>query len=502
MTSAALQPFQFFSVNYLALVLIAALCATAGVFVVCRRVVFIGLALVESAALGVGFAFWSFGWIAAAGTLGAWWHTAGVPLSAVVFALLGTLVFSWQPRGGRVSGEAVVGAGYAVAAGLALLLVWNSAEGLEELQHLLRGDVLFVRPSQVMALGGLVLAVFGALALWHRPVLFSLFDPDMAASLGFRAGAWQRATFLAIGLVISLSAWTGGALLVFAMLVLPAVGALALADRFWQAVRLAIAFAVTAVTLGFWLAAHYNDPTPPAVIAVALGLLVTGALETRFGLRGLGRGVLAAGALGTLLCVAVAAADQLGHPLLPRQQTSSGAVARASHEHRHPAGDSSLDKVRARLHAAEPDTRLAAVRALCARGDLQAAALLHEALGDEDATVVAAALEALGTCSDRARSADAVARAAARLSPDLQLEAARLLLGWNDPRGIERLLAILASPDAAPFVRSDAVALLREHARTRFDYDPFAPPDSQANRSAIAAWRHWFEEHARGGESR
>jgi HEAT repeat protein len=147
------------------------------------------------------------------------------------------------------------------------------------------------------------------------------------------------------------------------------------------------------------------------------------------------------------------------------------------------------------LQEGDTHQRVEAVHGLCARGGADAVAALERALGDPDPIVRAAALAGLAECGAPGSSADAIATAAGGLSPDLRLEAARVLLGLGDRRGAGQLLTILGS-EAPPFVRMEAQAALRELARQSFGYDAGFAPDSEPNRNAIEAWEHWLEDHA------
>ena len=57
--------YQYFAANVLVLAMVAVLWSYLGVYVVCKRIVFVGVALAEISAMGIGFAFFVAGWLAA-----------------------------------------------------------------------------------------------------------------------------------------------------------------------------------------------------------------------------------------------------------------------------------------------------------------------------------------------------------------------------------------------------------------------------------------------------
>ena len=200
----------------------------AGVYVVLKRIVFVGAALAQVSAAGVALA------------LLAGWHPL---LSAVLFALVGS-AFS----------------------ALTVLLASKGARGMEEVQHLLAGDILAVAPEEVARvwlLGAGVLAVFVVL---HKEFLLMAFDPETAQALGYRTRLWEFAFYLMLGGFIGVVIHLVGLVLIFGYLVLPALGALMVARRFTQVVGVAVVNALLATVTGLLVSVLFDLPTTATML--------------------------------------------------------------------------------------------------------------------------------------------------------------------------------------------------------------------------------------------
>jgi len=236
-----------------------------GLHVVRREVIFVDLALAQVATLGTCVAL----------ILGhhfndriTFWISLGV-------TFLGAAFFSWS-RGSRrrnVPQEAIIGITFVVAAAGVILLLSRVAGGKEELEHLLTGDILNVTRADV----GQRAAIFAVLAAFYgvmhpRFALISS-DPEAAEAKGMRVRFWDFLFYAAFSLIVVSFVRLAGVLLTFAYLIVPAVCAVMLAER-WLA-RLAVGWGIAAAAslLGLWASYRLDLPTGAAIVVVC-GLLL------------------------------------------------------------------------------------------------------------------------------------------------------------------------------------------------------------------------------------
>jgi ABC-type Mn2+/Zn2+ transport system permease subunit len=464
----ALLPFQHFSGSYLALLLTAVTCAYVGVYVICKRVVFLGVALAEVSAAGVGFAFFTLAYlphvhVAHEGpTLFELWHDYGPVLLAGVFAVGAVFFISWSRLSQRVSREALIGVAH---------------------------DVLFVHTRHLRLLCGLAVFVLGVHVVFRRPIVLVAYDPEMAGSLGFRVGLWETLLFLTIGLTIAVTTWVGGVMLSFALLIVPAYAALLVSNRFGRTLALSVLLAVGAVGVGLWAAVRLDYPTPPTVTVALLVPLTVAAAERWTRLRGLTWAVALPGLLLGLAGLVVAGANHAGHPLLdPAAVVRPRPRASSPPDHVHPPHHDVSELI-------EPSARATAARELGRSKEPGARQVLEELLGDPSPQVQAAALDALGNLGDRA-GADAIAEHVRDFTPDLELEAARSLHELGDRRSVGLWIHIMGDETAPLFVRDEAATDLRAAAGQSLGYDALAAVKAPANQRALEAWRRWYASRA------
>ena len=240
---------------------IGLVCAYLGVFVVLRRIVFVGATLAEISSVGI-----------ALGIL-----IGGSPNALSLACTFGGVLFFAHPRtAARLPRDAVLGVAFTVSAAMAVLLVAHTATGNEEVVHLLQGNLLALTAGEAERLA----IVFGAILLVHlalfKEFLYVSFDPAMAATQGYQVERWNLAFYVLLGLAIALSIKAIGILLMFAFLVIPASVGLALTRRLVPAIVVAMVAAAAAVYVGIGLSYRYDFPSAPMIIAVLGGILALG----------------------------------------------------------------------------------------------------------------------------------------------------------------------------------------------------------------------------------
>jgi zinc/manganese transport system permease protein len=246
-----------------------------GVHVLRRRVVFADLALAQLAALGGTLAF-ANGY--AAGTPQAFGYA--LALTAVGAALLTTT----RTLSRHISQEAFVGIVYVLAMAATVLVIDRSPQGAEHVKRMLVGNILLVDGGELVKLGVLYAAI-GALHWIGRRRLFA-FDDRREHAQGTSGAALRDFVFyLSFGVVVTSSVTVAGVLLVFSILIVPAVIGLLFSSR--MSAVLAIAWLAGIVASAAGLVGSYALDLPSgAAIVCALGI----ALVLAGGIRALSAG--------------------------------------------------------------------------------------------------------------------------------------------------------------------------------------------------------------------
>ncbi len=251
---------------------IAIACSVLGVYVVLRRIVFVGAALAQLSSAGIALGLWLGGLGLASGL-------AGHPTAfALAFGLAGAVFFGLG--GGQRSGvppDATIGVTYSVAGALGILLIAKAKAG-EAHDIFLSGNILGITQADTMVLLAVAIPVLLAHVVFYKEFLFVSFDRETARTLGYRVTFWNLFLYVTIGLVIAFAMQFAGVMLVFNFLVLPAVTGMLLARGMGGIFSIAVVSAILAAVIGFSLSVPFDLPSGPAIIACSgvLALLAYG----------------------------------------------------------------------------------------------------------------------------------------------------------------------------------------------------------------------------------
>ena len=236
-----------FMVNaYRAGTVVAVLAALVGWFMVLRGQSFAGHTLAV-----VGFP----------GAAGAVWLGLGAALGYYAFCLAAAVVIAAVPVGrGYREESAVTGTvqAFALAAGGLFVALYHGFLG--GTSALLFGTFLGITARQVALLAAVAVVVLAALAAIGRPLLFASIDVDVARANGVPVRALAVGFLLLLGATAAEVSQITGALLVFALLVLPPATAQLVTVR--PAASLALSVALGLVTVWVALFVAYYSPYP------------------------------------------------------------------------------------------------------------------------------------------------------------------------------------------------------------------------------------------------
>ncbi len=246
------QLFEYhFMVNALwAATITAVVAGAAGWFVVLRRQSFAGHTLSVVAFPGAAGAIWL-------GISAAWGYFGFCVAAAVIIGLV--------PDAGRQGGfseqPAAIGVVQAFALACGFLFVMLYKGFLDGIDSLLFGTFLGVTDTQVLVLAAVAAAVLAVLAGIGRPLLFASVDPAVAAASGVPVRALSIGFLVVLGFAVAEVSQITGALLVFALLVMPPAAAQQLTARPALGLVLSIATGVVVVWLGLGVSYFSEYPS-------------------------------------------------------------------------------------------------------------------------------------------------------------------------------------------------------------------------------------------------
>ena len=288
------EPFDyaFFGRALLAGALVGVMCGAVGVFIVLRRMAYIGH----------GLSYGLLGGVAVASTIDQSPY-AGATLAIAVGAFLIDRLRRLHGLGGDTAIGVVSTALFAVG----VAVISANREDAPNLEGLLFGNLLGVSNHDITLVATVGLGVAGILYSIYKPLAFTTYDPDMARAHGVNVAMIDFGYNLLVGAVVVSSLRVVGVLLITAVLVFPAATARILFPTLRAAVLTAAGTGLVATTAGLYISYHADIASGPSIVLAHAGALIV-ALAT-----------------SGLLLARRSAAARLGRPI-PQAPVGEGAA--------------------------------------------------------------------------------------------------------------------------------------------------------------------------------
>jgi len=246
--------FGFMQRAFVGGVLVGAICALVGTYVVLRGLAFVGDALAHAAFPGVVIAYLLKG---------------NIYLGATIFALATALAIGLVSRRGRVSYDTAIGILFAGAFALGVLLMSTIRGYTVDLFSFLFGNVLGISQRDLLWVGILGAIVVVTIILLYKELLLLSFDPVTAEAMGYPVQALNYLLLGLIALTIVISIQAVGIILVVALLVTPSATAYLLTERFFRMMILGVVLAALAAVIGLYLSYYLNVASGAAIVLVS-----------------------------------------------------------------------------------------------------------------------------------------------------------------------------------------------------------------------------------------
>ena len=250
----------------LAIVIIGVVAGVIGVHVNLRHQAFFADALTHTVFPGVAVAF-------------AW--DRSLYLGAAVAGLISAVAFAALGRRSRVTDDGAIAVILTSFFAVGVVVVSRQGGYTSDLVSLLFGQVLTVRTSDVVTTAVIGAVALGLIAVAHRALVYSAFDPDGASAAGMSPARLDLVLNLAVTLVVVASLRAVGSLLVIAVLITPAAISRVLARRVTTSMLVSVVAAVTAGVAG--LTISYVASVDHGV-RLATGATIAVVLTVMFGL--------------------------------------------------------------------------------------------------------------------------------------------------------------------------------------------------------------------------
>jgi manganese/iron transport system permease protein/iron/zinc/copper transport system permease protein len=263
--------YEFFRHGLIAATLTGALCGLIGVFIVLRRMSYVGHGLSHAVFGG-----------AVVSALAGW----NVFLGAGAWGFLSALLIQGTARRRNIGADAAIGIITTASFALGVALISKTRSFERNFESALFGNILGVTPEDLIAIGLVAAVVSVAVFFAYKQLLFATFDPEIAPIYGVPT-RWVDAGFaLALAATIVVCMNVVGVTLIAAAIVIPPAAARLLTDSFGRLTTFSTALGALCGLVGMFLSYYGDIASGPAIIllaAAAFGIvyLLTGATRRR-----------------------------------------------------------------------------------------------------------------------------------------------------------------------------------------------------------------------------
>ena len=251
-------------------VLIGFACPLVGVFLVLRRLVFMGVALPQISSTGVALSLSLPLWLGFQVTAQS--EHALAFIGAIVFSVGAILILAFLEHHSRGLLEGRLGTAYVVAAAVSILLLSKNRYAELGWLDLLKGEVITISNFDLTLTACVLAVVLAVLILFKKELLLVSYDRTFAITLGKSVVLWDILLYLLIGFTVSMAVLSVGPLIAFGFLLIPALTALMFARNMRQLLIFASLLGGATAFTGFWLAYQWDYPVGPTDVAL-LGII-------------------------------------------------------------------------------------------------------------------------------------------------------------------------------------------------------------------------------------
>ena len=209
--------YEFFRNGFIAAVVIGALCGFIGVYVVLRRMSYIGHGLSHAIFGGAVLSYvWNINFFVGGG----------------LWALLSGVLIHWVSHRRWVGADAAIGVVTTSSFALGVAIISTRRTFTRNIEAALFGNILGITQRDVWIVALVSLLVACALFLIRRPLLFATFDPEVASAYGVSTGKIDLLFIMLLAATVLASTQILGVTLVAAAVVIPPVIARYMTQRF------------------------------------------------------------------------------------------------------------------------------------------------------------------------------------------------------------------------------------------------------------------------------
>jgi ABC-type Mn2+/Zn2+ transport system permease subunit len=249
----AVMHYEFLQKALLTSVMVGIICGVIGCFIILRGMALMGDAISHAVLPGVAISY----------MLG-----INFFIGAVFTGVITAIAIGYVSQNSRIKNDVSIGIMFTAAFALGIILI-TLQKSSTDLYHILFGNVLAVRPSDMWITLGIGIFVLLAIYLFYKEFLVSSFDPTLASTYGLPIKLIHYFLMTLLTMVTVASLQTVGIVLVVAMLITPAATAYLLTDRLWIMIYLSAGIGAISSIIGLYFSYTYNLASGATIVMAA-----------------------------------------------------------------------------------------------------------------------------------------------------------------------------------------------------------------------------------------
>ncbi|MBD1223334.1 iron chelate uptake ABC transporter family permease subunit [Virgibacillus halodenitrificans] len=254
----AVMHYEFLQKALLTSVMVGIICGVIGCFIILRGMALMGDAISHAVLPGVALSYF----------LG-----INFFFGAVFTGVVTAIGIGYISQNSRIKNDSSIGIMFTSAFALGIVLI-TLMKSSTDLYHILFGNVLAVRPSDMWMTLIIGIIVLASVYLFYKELLVTSFDETMAQAYGLPTKLIHYFLMTLLTMVTVASLQTVGIVLVVAMLITPAATAYLLTNRLSMMLFLSSGFGIISAVLGLYISYRANLASGATIVLVATGLFI------------------------------------------------------------------------------------------------------------------------------------------------------------------------------------------------------------------------------------
>lgn len=251
--------YEFFRNGFIAAVVVGALCGFIGVYVVLRRMSYIGHGLSHAIFGGAVLSYvWNINFFIGGG----------------LWALLSGGLIHWVSHRRWVGADAAIGVVTTSSFALGVAIMSTHRRFTRNIEAALFGNILGITRFDLFVVVVISLAVFVTLFAIRRPLLFATFDPEVASAYGVSTGKIDLLFIMILAVTVLAATQILGVTLVAAAMVIPPVIARYLTQRFQTLLIVSPLLGAACGAAGMFLSFYFDISSAATIVLISAALFI------------------------------------------------------------------------------------------------------------------------------------------------------------------------------------------------------------------------------------